>query len=110
VKEEKEMEAKDIFIVIPGESPDQPHRQVDLQTAFDAFFSLALDLKTQTEQNAEKAAQAVAAVEQWPGLVSELAAAVEKVQTSFDKIGKELRGTAVVASSLATRPKRGGMN
>jgi flagellar hook-basal body complex protein FliE len=110
VKEEKEMEAKDIFIVIPGESPDQPHRQVDLQTAFDAFFSLALDLKTQTQQNAEKAAQAVAAVEQWPGLVTELITAVEKIQTSFDGIGKELRGTAVVASSLATRPKRGGMN
>lgn len=104
------MEAKDIFIVIPGESPDQPCRQVDLQAAFDAFFSLALDLKTQTQQNAEKAAQAVAAVERWPGLVEQLMTVVEKVQVSFDGIGKELRGTAVTARSLITKPKRGGVN
>jgi hypothetical protein len=105
------MEAKDIFVVIPGGSPDQPYRRVDLQAAFDAFFSLALDLKTQTQQNAEKAAEVVAAVEQWPGLVTELIAAVEKVQTSFDTIGKELHGTAVTARALMTTPKRGsGVN
>jgi hypothetical protein len=109
-KEEKEMEAKDVFVVIPGESPDQPSRRVDLQSAFDAFFNLALDLKMQTEQNAQKAAQAVAAVEQWPGLVKELVTTVEKVRTSFDKIGLELHGTTVAASALMTRPKRGRMN
>jgi hypothetical protein len=66
------MEAEQIFVVIPGESPDQPYRRVNLQAAFDAFFGLALDLKAQTLKNAESVAQ-------WPGLVHELAVPEQRI-------------------------------
>jgi hypothetical protein len=89
------MDAEQIFVVIPGESPDQPYRRVSLQAAFDAFFGLALDLKAQTVKNAEFVAQ-------WPGLVNELTTGVERMQLEFGRIAAELHGTTQVAKAVMT--------